>query len=175
MLIKQKRKAYRHPSTKRLRQALAYNKRTGIFTWNCKVSDKVVVGNVAGTNHREGYCQIKLDGVFYLAHRLAWQYVHGKATKLAIDHIDGNRSNNRIRNLRPVHPTLNSHNRVAHGGKYLPGVTKNGKGFLARISISRKTTCLGTYATQEEAHAAYMKHKTKISPRMRSKHQTNKR
>lgn len=84
-----------------LRKILHYDPASGRFTWLRATSWRVRVGAVAGSvNKRLGYVVIGIGGVTYYAHRLAWLYVHGEMPSDQIDHIDGDRANNALVNLR---------------------------------------------------------------------------
>jgi hypothetical protein len=85
----------------RLKQVLAYNRETGIFTWR-KTLGRCRAGAEAGTIRTNGYRYIGVDGVHYLAHRLAWLYEHGSWPASDLDHRDRRRTNNAISNLREV-------------------------------------------------------------------------
>lgn len=67
-------------------------------------------------NNASGYRQVKIDGVLYSVHRVVWLYHTGEWPKNTIDHIDGNKHNNRIENLRDVSQRVNSQ---AHYSKML--------------------------------------------------------
>lgn len=82
-----------------LKELLDYNQDTGIFTWKKRTSNRIKIGSVAGNLHCRGYIELKVNGIRCLAHRLAWLYEHGELPKL-IDHINGDRKDNRICNLR---------------------------------------------------------------------------
>lgn len=58
------------------------------------------VGSVAGVINEDGFVEIMIDGVEYLAHRLVWLYVHGNFPDGEIEHINGDKTDNRIQNLR---------------------------------------------------------------------------
>ncbi len=92
----------------RLKQCLSYNPSDGIFRWIEKRRG-LRVGDIAGYNRSDGYIDIGIDGKLYRAHRLAWLYMNGVMPK-SIDHIDGDRSNNCISNLREVSKGENSKN-----------------------------------------------------------------
>jgi hypothetical protein len=144
----------------RLREVLNYDPETGIFTWRVRLKYSVPIGARAGSFPANGYCMIGIDGVHYRAHRLAWLYVYGEWPKNFIDHIDGNRLNNAIANLRDVSNKMNGHNTNVprRGNKTgLLGVLpyKNGK-FTAQIGVNGKSNHLGVFDTAEEAHATYM-------------------
>lgn len=90
---------------------LTYDTETGEFYWNESPNEHISVGDVAGFLHPiTGYIIVGLLGKTYLAHRLAWFYVYGVWPENHVDHIDRNRSNNRIVNLRDVTPAENMAN-----------------------------------------------------------------
>lgn len=90
----------------RLRELFEYSPDTGVFTRKVGVKG-YAAGSVAGTDNGHGYIRIRVDGVFYLAHRLAWLYVTGGWPNGEIDHRDRDRSNNRFENLRDVDRSTN--------------------------------------------------------------------
>ena len=92
-----------------LKSILDYNLGTGIFTWKVNKSNRCKIGNVAGWSN-DGYVAIEINNKQYKAHRLAWLYVNGETPQNLIDHIDGNRSNNKISNLRESTYQTNSEN-----------------------------------------------------------------
>lgn len=140
-----------------LYKELLYNAGTGIFTW-LKPAQKRVVGNVAGCITPSGYVVICVNRKLYRAHHLAWLYVHGELP-LLIDHINGNRSDNRISNLRPATHSQNSKNRkVSKKSKSgLKGVylEKRTGRWEAQICTNGKNIYLGTFKSPHEAHEAY--------------------
>lgn len=96
----------------RLKELFDYDPTTGIF--KTKVArGKVPAGRAYGSHNNE-YVQIWVETRGYAAHRLAWLYVHGYFPKapLEIDHIDRQKNNNRIANLREVTRSENRRNRV---------------------------------------------------------------
>lgn len=148
----------------RLRKALKYQRSTGNFIWLIRPSNRVKVGDVAGTRQNQGYISIALDGQFYLAHRLAWFYVKGEWPPEDVDHKNGNRADNRWRNLRPGTRGQNMQNlKGAHVDSVtgLLGVTPADGRFLARICTGGKTKRLGRFDTPEEAHERYLQEKRK--------------
>jgi hypothetical protein len=92
-----------------LKSILDYDLDTGIFTWKVSKANRTKVGDVAGWSYN-GYREIEINNKAYKAHRLAWLYVYGEMPKKLIDHIDGNRSNNKISNLREATYQENSEN-----------------------------------------------------------------
>lgn len=83
---------------KTLKKHLSYNAVSGVFTHKL-TKKKTHAGDVAGSLRSDGYICIGITGKKLLAHRLAWLYVYGEWPEHQIDHDDGNRANNRIKNL----------------------------------------------------------------------------
>lgn len=141
-----------------LKQVLHYDPETGAFTWRVTLGKKGLAGSRAGyCNPESGYVAIKIRGVRYFAHSLAWLYVHGVFPKM-VDHRDCNPANNAIANLREATYQLNLANaRVDPRNKLgLKGVYRNGKsGYGASITVNYKKTYLGTFRSPEEASDAY--------------------
>ena len=102
-------KKYDQLTQEYLKSILHYDLDTGIFTWKVNKSKRSKIGNVAGYLDN-GYVRIEINNIQYRAHRLAWLYVYGEMPKSLIDHIDGNRSNNKISNLREATYQANSEN-----------------------------------------------------------------
>ena len=92
-----------------LKSILDYNCDTGIFTWKVNKSKRSKAGSIAGW-HDNGYTRIEIDGKAYKAHRLAWLYVYGELPEVLIDHVNSNRSDNRLCNLRQATYQENSEN-----------------------------------------------------------------
>ena len=78
---------------RRLKNLLFYNKRTGMFFWR-KTNSR------AGEKNRKGYLRIKIDGVNYFVHRLAWLYIWGYDPENSLEHKSSHKMDNRIENLR---------------------------------------------------------------------------
>ena len=93
-----------------IKSILNYNRLTGVFTRSAKTSNSVNIGDIAGCVNRNGYVVIRVLNKLMYAHRLAWLYEYGHLPEFEIDHINGDRSDNRIANLRDVTRTENSKN-----------------------------------------------------------------
>lgn len=146
-----------------LKKALRYDPDTGYFTWIGSTRAKTN-GLRAGTPSTGGYVIISIDNRLYSAHRLAWFYVYGQWPKEFLGHIDKKRTNNRIANLREVNKSENMQNQTVYKfgtSAGLLGVCKRGYQFVATIKINKKSKHLGTFATEEEAHQAYLTAKQK--------------
>lgn len=152
--------------TQKLKMLLRYDPETGVFTRLTKWGSKQI-GDEAGSISPQGYRQIGLMGKTYVGHRLAWLYVYGKWPDGDIDHVNRNRADNRIDNLRDVPRSKNLHNSGArlHSQTKIKGVSlvslRRGKRpkklWRADISFNGKRTFLGAFYTIEEATAARKK------------------
>lgn len=134
-----------------LAKLLTYDPATGVFVANCD-HRKWRKGKEVGTVNMYGYRQIGIEGKVYLAHRLAWLYVYGALPKCGLDHINRQRSDNRILNLREASQTEQHQNRSSVVGAYQR--KKDGK-WIAQLKISSKQKHLGVFSTRAEAQAAY--------------------
>lgn len=98
----------RRLTRERLLEVLSYDADSGHFTWRMTLSRRAMAGRRAGAR-KDGYIVIRIDGVLYRAHQLAWLCVHGMWPG-ELDHIDGDRANNALANLRPCDRAHNSMN-----------------------------------------------------------------
>lgn len=144
----------------RLRELLQYNPETGIFTRRSK-RGRYKAGAPTGCVSPIGYLQIRVDQKLYYAHRLAWLYAHGRWPVHMIDHIDGDKLNNRLTNLREATAQQNAQNvgKRSHNTSGLKGVywDKERQKWGAAVGIDGRFKSLGRYSTREEAHAAYVR------------------
>ena len=152
---------------------LNYDASTGYFTWRADVAYNVKEGSIAGYNNSNGYRIITINKRSYKAHRLAWLYTYGEFPSGSIDHIDRDKGNNAITNLRIATAAENGQNRNAAKGKKQKtplGVSFNKskrnctKQYGAAIQVNKKQRHLGWFKTPEEASEAYMKAKNEIHP-----------
>ncbi len=144
---------------KHLKSKLKYEMESGIFTWRVSKSPTAMEGSTAGGLKPDGYMAV---GIFingktrkYLTHRLAWLYVYGEFPKNQIDHIDHNRRNNAICNLRDVsgsenlrNQSLNSNNKSGTIG--VSWNTQRAK-WESRIYIDGTRKNLGLYDDIDDA------------------------
>ena len=145
-------------SAEYLRLVLHYEPETGIFTWKVRTSPRIKVGDIAGCPEGGGYLQIRVCSRGYKAHRLAWLHVYGEWPKEQLDHINRNRSDNRIANLREVTNKQNQQNRSkssnntsGHQGVHWD---KRDSKWRARIRHNQKDIYLGLFENLEEALSA---------------------
>ena len=152
-------------TAQKLKEVVHYNPETGEFT---RKDPKLRSCN--GTipkNPRHAYLNIGIDYRVYKAHRLAWLYTHGEWPKGQIDHINGDKLDNRISNLRVATPSQNKQNaRKARSDSRsgLLGATwySKGKKWRAAIQVDGKKKHLGYFDTAQEAHDVFMKAKREL-------------
>lgn len=93
------------------RDLWVYDTETGVFTWRIPPGGGVLAGAVAGSRDSDGYTQLSYKKTRPKAHRVAWIYVYGDLDpKIEIDHLDHDRANNRISNLRLATRKQNAEN-----------------------------------------------------------------
>ncbi len=152
----------------RVREILHYDPETGIFTRKVRLAQRHQAGDRAcGNPIKGGHLRVAFDSTKYLAHRLAWLYIHGEWPKGMIDHINGNPADNRLANLRDVNARINMENirraRASNKSGYL-GVYwhgQNGK-WVARIQVDKKGIYIGCFDDPKDAHEAYLEYKRKL-------------
>lgn len=150
----------------RVRELLNYDTETGIFTWIAARENRVSVGTSAGSLLGNGYRSIAVDRKRFMAHRLAWFYVHGEWPEGQIDHINGNRDDNRISNLRVVDNSVNQQNKRSARSDSKTGILgvhlhRPGK-WQAKINVNGTKKSLGIFSSPLEAHAAYLEAKRRF-------------
>lgn len=146
-----------------LDENVSYDKDLGTFSW--KKKRQGVVSGKFGNVEKKGYGRVKILGKNYLLHRLAWFIVYRQWPKDQIDHINGDRSDNRISNLRVVDFSGNAQNR--HGPQKnnkagFFGVHVSGNKWRAQIRIDGKLKHIGLFDTPELASQAYIDEKRKV-------------
>ncbi len=150
-----------------LRSCLTYNPETGLFFWLISPSNSVKAGSPAGCTDKQGYVCIRFNNKKQSAHRLAWLYVHGELPKHCVDHINGDRGDNRISNLRDVTPSVNLQNQkkaTARNTRGLLGAcwNKSVNKWQSQIVVKGKFKYLGIFDTPELAHQAYLTAKREL-------------
>lgn len=143
----------------RLRQVIKYNPKTGVFLW--PVTKKKLRGGkrVAGELTNVGYRRIMIDGQRYLAHRLAWLFVYGVWPSGQLDHVNRNRGDNRISNLREAtnpQNQANSKHRINNTSGYRGVTFRKDRGhWRADIRVQGRAIYLGSFEHAEVAAIAY--------------------
>jgi hypothetical protein len=146
-------------------QILRYDHETGNLYRLKRSSAKFPNGNLAGTKTSYGYIRVRIENMYYMAHRIAWLLHFGAWPNCQIDHINGDRSDNRICNLRDIEQAVNIQNQTkAQAGNKsgFLGVSPHNGRWLAQISIGRRKKYIGMFDTPELAHAAYVNTKRAV-------------
>ena len=149
------------PPTEVLRSMFRYDAKTGKLYWLSRPDDprwnRVFAGKEAGGIDGKGYVRIRTDGNNWNAHRVVWKLVHDEEPEF-VDHISGDRSDNRLANLRSVGKAENARNtRLAknntsgHNGVHW--VTRERK-WRACIYVGGQKVGLGDFADKQDAVAA---------------------
>lgn len=136
----------------KLHNLITYNQETGEFLTPSGKLKSIYFDS-------KGYAFVSVKGKKLLAHRLAWALTHGECPKMHIDHIDGNKANNRISNLRICTHNQNQHNQGIRktnksgfkGVSWMKSVNK----WQAQICSNSKVKHLGFYSSPEDAAKAY--------------------
>lgn len=128
----------------------------GKLCWRVRPSQRVKVGDVAGTKRDDGYLVVKINGRNRLVHRIVWEMHNWIIPEnMEIDHIDHVRSNNEIDNLKMVTNQNNKRNytRRADNKSGVTGVTwcKRTKKWIAQIMIGGKNKKLGRFSSLDDA------------------------
>lgn len=148
------------PDLNRVRALFDCDPVAGTLRWRMRTSNRIEIGDIAGSLDENGYIIVSIDGQRYLAHRIIWYHVHGDWLP-QIDHRDLVRSNNAILNLRPSNQSQNLHNIgiPKHNTSGLKGASYSARRghWIAQIAIDGKRLHLGGFPTKEEAHAAYIR------------------
>lgn len=144
----------------RVAQLLEYDRVDGTFRW--RKSEQIahnLRGRVAGSRYADGYVYIRFEGKRLLAHRLAWLIVTGRLPLGPIDHVNMDRSDNSIANLRCATVTQNNRNRGPQSNNTSghKGVTfhKATRKYHAKICVNKKRISLGYFDSVEQAAIAY--------------------
>lgn len=141
-----------------LKDYLYYEEVSGEFRWKLKPSTSVEVGDLVGPN------RVTLFGEKYSLNRVAWFFSRGEDVgELYIDHINGNRSDNGIDNLRPAEPSQNSFNAKLRedNSSGVKGVSKARKGWRASVRHFGERS-VEYHKTLEEAEAAAIRMRSQL-------------
>lgn len=152
----------------RLRALLSYDPKTGEFRWLVS-RPNTCIGAIAGKLSAKGYREIRVLGAHYRAQRLAFLYMNGSlpAADLVVDHINGERADNRWCNLRLLSGAENQQNRKltsrSRTGRLGVALVKD-KYFVANIRIKGVVHYLGCFKTLDAASSAYSQAKDRLHP-----------
>ena len=148
------------PSLETLNRLFRLDAERGVLVRRITRAPNALAGAVVGTIDGKGYLHVNIENAFYRVHRIVFYMHYGYDPDIGLDHVDGDRRNNRPENLRPatVHENAGNYARLPRNNKSgYRGVslnTRSGK-WHAQIKIYGKQTYLGRYDTPEEAADVY--------------------
>lgn len=146
----------KRPTVTRINELLSVDALTGDIRWK-KSAGRAKAGDLAGRLDKNGYRRITIDREELYAHQVVFFVSHAYWCGL-IDHINGQRDDNRIENLRDATASENAKNRTEWRDGVKLGTQRTPEGrWSARITCDGVNYCLGVYATEDEAHEAYMR------------------
>lgn len=150
-------KPKQYPSQKELLELFFYDRDTGKLFWRTSKANKTRAGTEARSKAKDGYLRVTIHHKTYQVHRIVWIILHGEIPEgKLIDHLDGNRENNKPDNLRLVDDSENGRNRGKRSDNTsgITGVYFNKQRNNWRVQVyneNHKKIMLGSYKTLEEA------------------------
>ena len=156
--------------SKRFNEVLEF--RDGLLYWKVTLSNVAKAGNVAGCSASNSYGSVMVDQIAYCTHRVVFCMYQGYMPE-QVDHIDGNRKNNSIENLRPATNALNCLNRNAQSNnklgvknvcwhkthkKWFVQVSVKGKRVVSKLFDDLDLADLVATMAREKYHGAFANH-----------------
>lgn len=138
------------PSRSELLERFSYS--SGHLYYRKRVSQRCKAGSIVGAVNEEGYRCTMMGGASFKVHRLIWKWHYGTEPQL-LDHINGDRSDNRVENLRAATKRENGWNRKAKRS-LPPGVYHHQGRYRVRLYLGKPNVSVGMFATLGEAIAA---------------------
>ena len=134
-----------------IRKSIQKNGETFYTEWNCGYIDAKGYSSIHDVETKK---TVKIHRLVALAF-----IKNNDKNKSLVDHINGNRSDNRVENLRWVNSRGNAENKIRHRNGHLVGASYNEKRgkWLSSIVINRKHIHLGTFNSEVDAHKMYLK------------------
>lgn len=152
------------PTPEELRGMFRYEPESGLIYWRSGFGG-AYSGKVAGSVTTRGYINVNCCGLMLQAHRIVWAMCTGQWPKGEIDHVDHDKGNNRIENLRDVTRSVNHQNRIRARAGSKSGVlgVRLAKGrYFSEIKVGDRYMYLGSFETVEAAHEAYVSAKRRL-------------
>jgi hypothetical protein len=149
---------------KELAERVSYDPDTGILRWKVKPAQRVKIGDAIGTKNSKGYLTSWQQGKAYQTHRLIWLLMKGEWPKGQIDHINGNKADNRWCNLREATQAQNLMNRLRLGR----GTSRAAGVYWSKRENKWKAQCsnkyLGTFLVEADAIDAVIAYRRQHFP-----------
>lgn len=151
--------------------SVGYSAETGRFVWkdHYRLNTRVIGKEAGHTSIVDGYVYLRFRRKLVRAHRVAFALSFGRWPAGHIDHMNRDRADNRLCNLRECTVMENAQNKHCKAGRTgVVGVTNvsgyEGKKFIARIKIGKQNIHLGTFNSIEEAAKARLAAREKLHP-----------
>lgn len=143
---------------------ISYDPETGLCIWSAPTRLGMSVGDPAGYfDDSTGYYCVHFKKRKYKLHRVVWFIYHRQDPgDYEIDHIDGDPTNNRMSNMRLCTRQMNNHNTSSRNVSF--DKKAKSKPWRSFIMVDYKQIHLGCFATEEEAHTAYIEAKNRYHP-----------
>ena len=164
-------KINQYPSQAELKALFDYNLETGILTYKVRRSNKVNIGDIAGWKYGKGYLAVTLSNKHYRVHRIVWIMSYGDIPDgYQIDHINHNKLDNRLENLRLATNSENQCNKpiIKTNKSGVKGLSDVINAWACEVEVRRNNTRFrkkksfpfteSTKETQKEVAIAWLEH-----------------
>ncbi|NBW23602.1 MAG: Pathogenesis-related transcriptional factor and ERF protein [Caulobacteraceae bacterium] len=143
------------PKYEEVAKILDYNPKTGKFFRKINTGSFGRIGEVLGYTTKRGYRKTSVCNIQLYDHQLAWLLFYSKWPDRQIDHINGNRSDNRISNLREATVSQNALNRSYQSNSKTKYKCINWKPdrkkYRVKIGVNKKYYHIGYFVNLDEA------------------------
>lgn len=142
---------------------ITYDSETGVFTRKVyrgmypPAASRIRKKPREFSENSNGYLTVSIKSKRLYLHRIAAEFLYGKIPKnKMVDHVNGNRLDNRAANLRLANASENATNSTSYGSSRYRGVHLDKGMWAARLEHMGERHWLGRFPSEEEAHTAYM-------------------
>ncbi len=136
-----------------IEDVIRYDDVTGYLYWKKQISNRIKIGDVAGSVRHDGYVTVSIFGKEYLAHRIAYYLMTCQFPEDELDHIDGNPNNNKWDNIRDSTRSGNNQNTRGYGKLGVRNVyyRPDRNTYQVKLMVDGKRITIGSYSDLELA------------------------